>query len=63
MIKFLFGLIIFALDGWAILQVWRNTRSDGAKIGWAIGILVFPILGFLTWAVAGPKDTKRLPGR
>jgi hypothetical protein len=63
MIKFLFGLVIFALDIWAILQVWRNTSSDGAKIGWALGILVFPILGFLTWAVAGPKDTKRLPGR
>jgi len=23
----------------------------------------FPILGFLTWLVAGPKDAKRLPGR
>jgi hypothetical protein len=63
MIKLLFGLIIFALDIWAILQVWRNTRSDGAKVGWAVGILVFPILGFLAWAAVGPKDTKRLPGR
>ncbi|HEX7711204.1 MAG TPA: PLD nuclease N-terminal domain-containing protein [Sphingomonadaceae bacterium] len=63
MIKLLFGLIIFALDIWAILNVWRNTRSDGVKIGWAIGILVFPILGFLAWAAVGPKDVKRLPGR
>ena len=61
MLKFLFGLIFIGLDIWAILTDWRNTRSDGVKIGWLIGILVFPIVGFLAWLVAGPKDKKRLP--
>jgi hypothetical protein len=61
MFKFLFGLIVIGLDIWAILNVWRNTRSDGVKIGWLIGILIFPIVGFLAWLVAGPKDQKRLP--
>jgi hypothetical protein len=61
MIRFLFGALIFALDIWAILQVWRNTRSDGVKIGWAVGILIFPIVGFIAWLLAGPKDSKRLP--
>lgn len=63
MIKFLFGLIILALDIWAILNVFRSTSSDGAKIGWLLGILVFPLVGFIAWAVAGPKDVKRLPRR
>jgi hypothetical protein len=61
MIRFLFGALIFGLDIWAILQVWRNTRSDGVKIGWAVGILIFPIDGFIAWLLAGPKDSKRLP--
>jgi hypothetical protein len=63
MFKLLFGLIIFGLDVWAILNVFRNARSDGAKIGWLIGILIFPIVGFLAWLAVGPKDRKRLPNR
>jgi hypothetical protein len=61
MIKFLIGLLILALDIWAIMNVFRSSSSDGAKIGWLIGILVFPLLGFAAWFVAGPKDQKSLP--
>jgi hypothetical protein len=63
MIKFLFWIVILALDIWAIMNVFRATNSNGAKVGWLVGILVFPLLGFLAWAIAGPKDVKRLPGR
>lgn len=61
MFKLLFGLIVIGLDIWAVLNVWRNTRSDGVKIGWALGIFFFPIVGFLAWLAVGPKDQKRLP--
>ena len=61
MFKLLLSLLVIGLDIWAILNVLRNTRSDGVKIGWAIGIVLFPILGFLTWLAVGPKDHKRLP--
>ncbi len=61
MFKLLFGLVVLGLDIWAILNVWRNTRSDGVKIGWLIGIIIFPIVGFLAWLAVGPKDQKRLP--
>lgn len=62
MLKLLFGLIVIGLDIWAILNVFRNARSDGVKIGWLLGIIVFPIVGFLVWLAVGPKDRKRLPG-
>ena len=61
MFKLLFGLIKFGLDVWAVLNVWRNTKSDGEKIGWALGIFIFQIVGILTWLAVGPKDQKRLP--
>jgi hypothetical protein len=63
MLSFLFGALVFGLDIWAILNVFKSTKSDGAKIGWLVGILVFPIVGFLVWLLAGPKDVRRLPGR
>jgi len=63
MFGFLIGLAIFALDVWAILHVFRNAKSDGEKIAWLIGILVFPIVGFIAWYVAGPKDQNLLPPR
>lgn len=61
MLGFLFGVLVFGLDVWAILNVFKSRSSDGAKLGWLIGILIFPIVGFLVWLLAGPKDVKRLP--
>lgn len=63
MLGFLFWIAVLGLDVWAILNVFKSRASDGAKVGWLLGILIFPIVGFLVWLAAGPKDTKRLPGR
>jgi hypothetical protein len=61
MLHFLFWILVIGLDIWAVINVWKNTRSHGVKIGWLLGILLFPIVGFLVWLFAGPKDRKRLP--
>ena len=61
MFKLLLSLVVIGLDIWAILNVWRNTQSDAVKVGWALGIFIFPIVGFLAWLAVGPKDQKRLP--
>lgn len=58
---YLFGLAILALDIWAIMNVFRSRAGDGAKVAWLVGILVFPLLGFIAWFFAGPKDQKLLP--
>jgi hypothetical protein len=63
MFKFLFALIVLGLDIWAILNIFRNSRSDGGKVGWLLVILFFPVVGFIAWYVLGPKDSKRLPRR
>ena len=61
MLGYLFGLAVLALDIWAIMNVFRSSNSDGAKVAWLVGILVFPVVGFIVWYLAGPKDTKLLP--
>ena len=61
MLHSLFWILVVGLDFFAIYNVWKNSKSDAVKIGWLVGIVIFPILGFLVWLFAGPKDQKRLP--
>jgi hypothetical protein len=44
------GLIVLALDVWAIISTFRSPASDPAKILWALLILVLPVVGLIAWA-------------
>jgi len=49
------GLIIVALDIWAIVRVLQSGASSGAKVLWVLIILILPVIGLIVWLVAGPK--------
>jgi len=49
------GLIILALDIWAILRVVQSGASTGAKVIWIVVILVLPVIGLIIWLLAEPK--------
>ncbi len=49
------GLIILALDIWAIVRVLQSAASTGAKVLWVIVILVLPVIGLIIWLLAGPR--------
>ena len=51
----LLGLIILIADIYAIIQVFKSGASGLAKILWTIGILIFPVVGFIVWLIAGPR--------
>lgn len=51
----LIGLIIIALDLWAIVKTLGSSASDAAKVVWTLVILVLPVIGLIAWALAGPK--------
>jgi hypothetical protein len=51
----LVGLIILALDIWAIINVLKSGAGLGAKILWILLILLLPVLGLIIWAIAGPR--------
>jgi hypothetical protein len=51
----LVGLIIVALDIWAIVKTLGSSASDAAKIIWTLVILVLPLIGLIAWALAGPR--------
>lgn len=51
----LLGLIVLIADIYAIYQVFTSSASTGAKVLWTLGILLFPVVGFIVWLIAGPR--------
>ncbi|WPO98828.1 PLDc N-terminal domain-containing protein [Pseudomonas sp. HR96] len=56
----LVGLIILALDIWAIINVFKSSAEVGMKVLWVLLILLLPVLGLIIWAIAGPRGNVRL---
>ncbi|TJZ85122.1 PLDc N-terminal domain-containing protein [Paracoccus hibiscisoli] len=56
----LFSVIIFVLDVWAIAQIINTNVSTKAKILWILLIVILPVLGLIIWYFAGPKSNVRL---
>lgn len=56
----LVGLVILALDVWAILHVLRSQAEVGMKVLWVLLIALLPVLGLIIWAIAGPRGNVRL---
>ena len=52
----LFGLLILAADVWAIINIFQSRVSTGKKVVWIVGVLAFPVVGFLFWLIAGPRE-------
>lgn len=49
------GLIILALDIWAIISVIGSGDKTLNKVLWVLGILVLPLVGFIVWFLLGPR--------
>ena len=55
MLYTILGIIIFALDVWAIASVINTNESGTTKIIWILLIAVLPVVGLIIWWFAGPK--------
>ena len=53
------GLLILALDIWAIISVIGSNASTGKKVIWTLLILFLPIIGFILWLIMGPRSATR----
>ncbi|MEM5583866.1 MULTISPECIES: PLD nuclease N-terminal domain-containing protein [unclassified Roseibium] len=54
------GLLVVILDIYAILKIFQSGASTGAKLLWTLGILIFPVVGFIVWLIAGPRGSSQL---
>jgi len=54
-------VIVLLVDLWAIASVWHTTKSSSTKMGWAVVILVLPVIGLVIWGIAGPRGVAQPP--
>ncbi|MFV1986526.1 MAG: PLD nuclease N-terminal domain-containing protein [Gemmatimonadota bacterium] len=52
-------LLLIALDGWSIGEVWLSPSTRRDKWLWTGIIIVCPIIGCLFWFVLGPKAPRQ----
>ena len=50
------GLIVLALDIWAIVSIIGSGTTTGKKVLWVLLVLILPVLGFIIWLIAGPRS-------
>jgi hypothetical protein len=50
------GLIVLALDIWAIISVLNSSASTGNKAVWVIVIALLPVVGLILWLLMGPRS-------
>ena len=54
----IFGLLILALDIWAIVSVLRSDATTGKKALWVLLIVILPVLGLIIWGIMGPRGNR-----
>lgn len=50
------GLLILAVNIWAIISILGSGISTGRKVLWTLLVLMLPLVGFIIWLVAGPRS-------
>ncbi|WP_284164806.1 PLD nuclease N-terminal domain-containing protein [Frigidibacter sp. SD6-1] len=53
------GLMLLALDIWALVSIAGSNTSTGRKVLWILLVFFLPLIGFLIWFVAGPRPVPR----
>lgn len=57
---YIFGIIIFVLDVWAIAHVINTNETMGKKLLWIAIIVILPVVGLIAWYFLGPKSNVSL---
>ncbi|TRW99679.1 PLDc_N domain-containing protein [Paracoccus sp. M683] len=52
---YIFGIIIFCLDVWAIASIINTNETNGTKVLWIALVAFLPVIGLIIWWFAGPK--------
>ena len=58
-VKGFFGLLLLIADVWAIVHIVQSDKGTGGKVLWIVGVVLFPLLGFIVWLLLGPKSAER----
>ena len=54
----IFGLLILALDIWAVINIVQSPAPNQRKWIWTIVVVVVPLVGLILWHFRGPRIDK-----
>lgn len=54
-------LIVLLIDIWLLVNISRSSKCSSTKIGWALLILLLPVVGWVIWGITGPRGVTRAP--
>ena len=54
----IWGLLILALDIWAIINIFQSSATNEKKALWIIAVVLLPLLGLILWYFLGPRGGK-----
>lgn len=49
-------IALLVLDIWAIIHIAQSAAEPIKKALWIVGVLIFPLFGFLAWFFLGPRS-------
>jgi len=52
------GVLVLILDIWAIVNILNSSQKASTKALWILIILFLPLIGFVIWFLAGPREGK-----
>jgi hypothetical protein len=52
------GLLILAIDVWAIVTIVQSGATTAQKVLWIVLILLLPVLGVILWFLLGPRSAR-----
>lgn len=60
---FWMGVLLIALliDIWLLVSIIRSTKGTSTKIGWALLIILLPVVGWVIWGITGPRGVAKAP--
>ena len=53
--SYILGIVIFALDVWAIASIINTNVATSTRIIWILLVAILPVVGLIIWWLAGPK--------
>ena len=53
--SYILGIVIFALDVWAIASIINTNVATSTKIIWILLVAILPVVGLIIWWLAGHK--------
>ena len=54
----IFGLLILAIDVWAIVTIVQSGAATAQKVLWIVLILLLPVVGVILWFLLGPRSAR-----